>query len=77
MLLYCSKDSLWDTTVPETEDEPTRSEIKGYIFRPALVAASNERVAQLKLPSGFSIHKFAETAGHPRVLNPPYNSKSF
>ena len=68
MLLYCSKDSLWDTTVPETEDEPTSSEIKGYIFRPALVSATNERVAQLKLPTGFSIHKFAETGGHPRIL---------
>jgi glucose/arabinose dehydrogenase len=68
LLLYCNKDSLWDTNVPETENDPTASEIEGFIFRPALVDATDERVAALKLPEGFSISKFAETNVHPRIL---------
>src|SRR5688572_15463256 len=68
-LLYCSKDSdLWDTNVPETEDNPTTSEIKGFIFRPALVPASDANIAQLKVPAGFSVKKFADGLGKPRII---------
>lgn len=65
----CSKDDdLWDWMIPETEDEPTSSQIEGYIFRPALVPASADNVAQLKVPSGFTVAKFAEALGKPRIL---------
>lgn len=61
-------DSFWDTIVPETDKETTQSEIAGYVFRPALVAASEENVNQLKVPSGFKVNKFAEGLGKPRIL---------
>lgn len=67
-LMYCGKDGLWDTTVPETEDDATASEIEGFIFRPASVDATDERVSRLKLPAGFSVSKYFETKVHPRIL---------
>ncbi|RYY31372.1 MAG: sorbosone dehydrogenase family protein [Chitinophagaceae bacterium] len=68
-LLYCSKDSdFWDTIVPETDEDPTSSQINGFIFRPALVPATEENVRQLKVPDGFTVKKFAEDLGKPRIL---------
>lgn len=65
----CSKDDdFWDWMVPETEDEPTSGQINGYIFRPALAPASAENVQQLKVPTGFTVAKFAEELGKPRIL---------
>ncbi|MCF2443611.1 PQQ-dependent sugar dehydrogenase [Dyadobacter sp. CY345] len=61
-------DSFWDSIIPETDKETTQSEIKGYVFRPALVAASDENVNQLKVPSGFKVNKFADGLGKPRIL---------
>ena len=68
-LLYCSKDSdFWDTIIPETDEDPTSSQINGYIFRPALVPATEQNVSQLKVPEGFTVKKFAEELGKPRIL---------
>jgi glucose/arabinose dehydrogenase len=68
-LLYCNKDNdFWDTIIPETEDTTTSTQINGYIFRPALVPAIDANVAQLKVPSGFTVKKFAENLGKPRIL---------
>ncbi|RYF98686.1 MAG: sorbosone dehydrogenase family protein [Chitinophagaceae bacterium] len=68
-LLYCSKDSdFWDTMVPETDENPTASQVSGYIFRPALVAASDENISQLKVPAGFTVKKFAGELGKPRII---------
>lgn len=65
----CSKnDSLWDWMIPETQDTTTSAEIRGYVFRPALVPASSAHVRNLKVPVGFSVAKFAENLGKPRIL---------
>ena len=70
-LLYsCTKDDedFWDWMVPETEDTTTSAEIKGYVFRPALVPATEQNVKQLKVPAGFKVNKFADQMGKPRIL---------
>jgi glucose/arabinose dehydrogenase len=65
----CSKDDdFWDWMIPETPDQPTSGQVNGYIFRPAIVPATAERVQQLKLPAGFRVSKFAEQLGKPRIL---------
>ena len=64
----CKKNSIWDTFIPETDEDPTAAQISGYVFRPALVPASSENVSQLKVPSGFKVSKFAEHLGKPRIL---------
>ena len=70
-LIYsCDKDNddLWSWMIPETEDTSTAAQIDGYVFRPALVPASAENVAQLKVPAGFAVGKFADSLGKPRIL---------
>jgi glucose/arabinose dehydrogenase len=68
-LLYCNKDDdFWDTLVPETEEDPTASQINGYIFRPALAPANDANIAQLKVPAGFAVNKFAGDLGKPRII---------
>lgn len=65
----CSKDdSLWDWMIPETEDTSTAAEIRGYVFYPALAPASAQNVSQLKVPAGFTVAKFADSLGKPRIL---------
>lgn len=69
-LVYsCSDDDdFWSSIIPETEDEATSAEIKGYVFRPALAPAFDANIAQLKVPQGFAINKFAGDLGKPRIL---------
>lgn len=68
-LAYCSKETgFWDALIPETDEEPTASQVNGYIFRPAVVPATDERVQQLRVPEGFRVEKFAEDLGKPRIL---------
>src|SRR4051812_15699224 len=51
------------------EDDPQGLiEIEGHVFHPQQVPATDERVAQLKLSTGFSVSKFAENLGKPRML---------
>lgn len=38
------------------------------VFKPQQVDATTERIAQLKAPAGFSVTKFAEKTGNPRML---------
>ncbi|MGN6495605.1 MAG: PQQ-dependent sugar dehydrogenase [Agriterribacter sp.] len=69
MLYSCDKDSdFWDWMIPETEDSATAAQVNGYVFRPALVPASEQNVLQLKVPAGFVVKKFAENIGKPRIL---------
>ena len=68
LLIACSKDEVVDATVPETNKQPTTAQIQGNVFEPALVPATDQRVAQLKVPAGFSIAKFADQLGSPRML---------
>jgi glucose/arabinose dehydrogenase len=69
IVISCSKDNdMWSWMIPETEDTTTAAQVNGYIFRPALVPASEENVRQLKVPAGFTVSKFAENLGKPRIL---------
>jgi glucose/arabinose dehydrogenase len=61
-------DDFWDSIIPETDKEVTESQVEGYVFRPALVPASDENVGQLKVPAGFKVNKFSEGLGKPRIL---------
>jgi glucose/arabinose dehydrogenase len=61
-------DDFWDSFIPETEEEATSAEVQGFVFRPALVAANDANVSQLKVPAGFKVSKFAEGLGKPRIL---------
>ncbi|PMD91424.1 oxidoreductase [Siphonobacter sp. BAB-5405] len=67
--LSCSKGSgFWDSFIPETDEEPTSAQVTGYVFRPALVPATPERIQQLKVPTGFKVQAFAQEVGKPRIL---------
>ncbi|GGB77619.1 PQQ-dependent sugar dehydrogenase [Dyadobacter sediminis] len=61
-------DDFWDAFIPETDKEPTTTQVEGYVFRPALVPADVANVNQLKVTSGFKVAKFAEGLGKPRIL---------
>ncbi|KAA6432770.1 sorbosone dehydrogenase family protein [Dyadobacter flavalbus] len=61
-------DDFWDAFIPETDKEPTTTQVEGYVFRPALVPADAANVNQLKVASGFKVAKFAEGLGKPRIL---------
>ncbi|HTE23512.1 hypothetical protein [Flavitalea sp.] len=68
-LLYCNKDEdLWDSMIPETDEQPTASQVSGFVFRPALVPATDANIAQLKVPAGFAVKKFADNLGKPRII---------
>ena len=69
-VVSCSDDDdgLWDAMIPETDENPTTTQIQGYVFKPALVPASDANVQQLKVPAGFTVKKFADNLGKPRML---------
>src|SRR5690606_6505447 len=64
----CVDDDFWDSIIPETDEEATQSQINGYVFKPALVPATDERIQQLSVPEGFTVRKFADNLGKPRIL---------
>ncbi|GAB3695783.1 sorbosone dehydrogenase family protein [Spirosoma flavus] len=64
----CKKDDVLEINVPETNKSPTTSGIQGNVFEPALVEATDDRIAQLKVPAGFTVRKFADQLGKPRML---------
>lgn len=64
----CNKDDIFNELIPETNEQPTTSQVQGYVFKPALAEPTAENVAQLKVPSGFAVNKFAEGLGKPRIL---------
>lgn len=68
LLVACSKDEVVVTQVPETNKQPTVAQVEGSVFEPALVDATDQRIAQLKVPAGFTISKFADQLGKPRML---------
>ena len=69
-LASCSQDDEddFENSIPETNAEPTTWMVNGYVFYPALVPATDQNVQQLKVPAGFSVNKFAEDLGKPRIL---------
>ncbi|MDO1450881.1 PQQ-dependent sugar dehydrogenase [Rhodocytophaga aerolata] len=64
----CNKDDIFNELIPETNEQPTTSQVQGYVFKPALAEPTAENVAQLKVPAGFAVNKFAEGLGKPRIL---------
>lgn len=64
----CTNDHLINAKIPETNAEPTSASIQGNVFEPALVPATDERIAQLKVPAGFAIAKWADGLNKPRML---------
>lgn len=68
LMMGCVDDDFWDSIIPETDEEATQSQINGYVFKPALVPVTEERIQQLKVPEGFSVRKFADNLGKPRIL---------
>ncbi|MGV3587492.1 MAG: PQQ-dependent sugar dehydrogenase [Adhaeribacter sp.] len=68
-LVSCDTDEdSFDTAIPETDAAPTSWRTNGFIFKPALVPATEQNVQQLKVPAGFIVNKFAENVGKPRIL---------
>ena len=69
VLVACDKDDeVFNAQVPETNKQPTTAQVQGNVFEPALVQATDERIAQLKVPAGFSVTKFADQLGKPRMV---------
>lgn len=68
LLVACEKDEPFNTQIPETNQQPTSAQVQGSVFEPALVPATDERIAQLSVPAGFTISKFADQMGKPRML---------
>ena len=68
LLTACDKDEVFNAQIPETNKQPTTAQVQGNVFEPALVEATDGRIAQLKVPAGFSIAKFADQLGKPRML---------
>ncbi|MFD1143142.1 PQQ-dependent sugar dehydrogenase [Larkinella insperata] len=52
----------------EGNKEVIAQEMEGHIFRPKQLQATPANVAQLTVPAGFTIHKFAEGLGKPRMM---------
>ena len=50
------------------QDTVVTASVEGYIFKPAHVEATDERVSQLTVAPGFTVQKFAEGLGQPRML---------
>ncbi|GAB3967221.1 sorbosone dehydrogenase family protein [Spirosoma terrae] len=68
LLASCSKDEVFDSQIPETNEQSTSSQVQGNVFEPALVQATDARIAQLKAPASFTVTKFADSLGKPRML---------
>jgi len=71
LMLACSTDDLtefWDSIIPETNDQHTQSQISTFVFKPAVVEATDARIQQLRVPQGFTVRKFAEDIGEARIL---------
>ncbi|MBT2559021.1 sorbosone dehydrogenase family protein [Hymenobacter sp. ISL-91] len=55
-------------TAQNDYQQSVRASYEGHIFKPKQVDATDARVAQLKVPAGFTITKFAEKLDKPRML---------
>lgn len=67
-ILISCKTSHQANKIPETEQKPTVFNVTGHVYRPAIVSATDQHIAQLKVPSGFTVSKFADQLGKPRII---------
>jgi len=49
-------------------DPLTRFEVRGHVYEPQAVPPTDGRIGKLRLPAGFSVHRFAEGLNNPRML---------
>lgn len=63
LLLFCGSSLL-----AQERDSIISETITGHIFKPEIAEATEARIAQLQLPQGFKISKFAENLGSPRIV---------
>lgn len=52
----------------QVKDSVISENVSGHIYKPQLVEPGPDRMAQLQLPQGFRIEKFAEDLGEPRII---------
>ena len=52
----------------QNADTVVTASIQGYVFKPGHVDPTDERVSQLTVPEGFTVQKFAEGLGKPRMM---------
>ena len=52
----------------QNADTVVTASVQGYIFKPGHVDPTDERVSQLSVPEGFTVQKFAEGLGKPRMM---------
>lgn len=65
----CTKDnSLWSWMIPETSDSATTAQVAGFVNNPAVQPASAANVSKLRVPAGFTVAKFADSVGKPRII---------
>ncbi|GAB2580186.1 sorbosone dehydrogenase family protein [Spirosoma areae] len=63
--------TLVGSQITQAQNDYQKTVKDGYavnVFKPQQVEATDARVAQLKVPAGFTITKFAEKAGNPRMM---------
>ena len=65
--LGCRSSSI-KTLASSPSDPITRAVMTGHVFQPELIEATDARVAELSVPAGFRIEKFADKLGKPRML---------
>ncbi|MDX5346883.1 MAG: PQQ-dependent sugar dehydrogenase [Hymenobacteraceae bacterium] len=54
--------------VAQDDTKTVKAQIQGSIFKPGKKPATGEMVKKLKLPEGFTISKYAENLGKPRMI---------
>ncbi|WP_066829382.1 PQQ-dependent sugar dehydrogenase [Rufibacter ruber] len=52
----------------QTKKPAVSESMQGHIFKPAVLEPTEAHVRQLKVPAGFTVTKFAENLGKPRML---------
>src|SRR5690242_3713538 len=48
--------------------KPVKTEVEVHSYRPKKIAADDEQIAKLKVPSGFKIAKWAEGLENPQMI---------
>lgn len=52
----------------QVKKESFFTKMEGHVFKPALIEATDENVAKLELPEGFSVAPFAKDLNQPRII---------
>jgi Raf kinase inhibitor-like YbhB/YbcL family protein len=66
--LCCVLLALSSPLLAQQPDPLTDIKVLGYVYEPQPVSPTDEKLAQLQLPSGFALHRFAEGLYNPRMI---------